>query len=117
MARSRCYDAWARRRSAPSSSPMSSAVSPSRASSSATRTSPCTTSCRCSSIPWFLASSTAGSTAGPGLIVSVEAAHLEGFDLLAPGLVPIEEWRPDGDPPFLPDGQKIPLFAAVARHL
>lgn len=44
------------------------------------------------------------------------AHHLEGFDLLDPGLVPIERWRPDGDPPFLPDGQMIPLFGAVARQ-
>ena len=43
------------------------------------------------------------------------AGHLEGFDLLDPGLVPIEQWRPDGDPPFLPDGQLIPLFSAVGR--
>jgi S-adenosyl methyltransferase len=43
------------------------------------------------------------------------AHHLEGFDLLDPGLVPIEEWRSDGDPPFLPPGQLIPLFGAVGR--
>jgi hypothetical protein len=43
------------------------------------------------------------------------AHHLEGFDLLDPGLVPIEHWRSDGDPPFLPDGQLIPLFGAVGR--
>jgi S-adenosyl methyltransferase len=43
------------------------------------------------------------------------AHHLEGFNLLDPGLVPIEHWRSDGDPPFLPDGQLIPLFGAVGR--
>jgi hypothetical protein len=43
------------------------------------------------------------------------AHHLEGFDLLDPGLVPIEQWRPDGDPPFLPDGQLIPLYGAVGH--
>jgi hypothetical protein len=43
------------------------------------------------------------------------ARHLEGFDLLDPGLVPIEHWRSDGDPPFLPEGQLIPLFGAVGR--
>jgi S-adenosyl methyltransferase len=43
------------------------------------------------------------------------AHHLGGFDLLEPGLVPIEQWRSDGDPPFLPAGQLIPLFAAVGR--
>jgi hypothetical protein len=44
------------------------------------------------------------------------AHHLEGFDLLEPGLVPIEQWRSDGDPPFLPEGQLIPLFGAVGRR-
>jgi hypothetical protein len=43
------------------------------------------------------------------------ARHLEGFDVLDPGLVPIEHWRSDGDPPFLPPGQLIPLFGAVGR--
>jgi hypothetical protein len=43
------------------------------------------------------------------------AHHLAGFELLDPGLVPIEQWRPDGDPPVLPDGQLIPLFGAVGR--
>lgn len=41
------------------------------------------------------------------------AHHLEGFDLLDPGLVPVEQWRSDGDPPFLPEPQLVPLFAAV----
>lgn len=43
------------------------------------------------------------------------AHHLEGFELLDPGLVPVEQWRSDGDPPFLPDGQLIPLYGAVGR--
>jgi hypothetical protein len=43
------------------------------------------------------------------------AQQLDGFDLLDPGLVPIEQWRSDGDPPFLPSGQLIPLFGAVGR--
>jgi hypothetical protein len=43
------------------------------------------------------------------------AHHLEGFDLLDPGLVPIEHWRSDGDPPFLTGDQLIPLFGAVGR--
>jgi hypothetical protein len=43
------------------------------------------------------------------------AHHLNGYELLDPGLVPIEQWRSDGDPPFLPDGQLIPLFGAVGR--
>ena len=41
--------------------------------------------------------------------------YLDGYDLLDPGLVPIEHWRPDGDPPYLTDGQLIPLFCAVGR--
>ena len=43
------------------------------------------------------------------------AHQLEGFDLIEPGLVPVEHWRNDGDPPFLPEGQLVPLFAAVGR--
>lgn len=42
--------------------------------------------------------------------------HLEGYDLLDPGLVPVEQWRSDGDPPFLPDGQLIPIFGAVGHR-
>ena len=43
------------------------------------------------------------------------AHHLDGFDLLDPGLVPVEQWRSDGDPPFLPDGQLVPIYGAVGR--
>jgi len=43
------------------------------------------------------------------------AHHLEGYDLLDPGLVPIEQWRSEGDPPFLPEPQLIPLYGAVGR--
>jgi hypothetical protein len=42
------------------------------------------------------------------------AAHLTGFDLLDPGLVPIEDWRSDGAPPFLDNGQQMPFYGAVA---
>jgi hypothetical protein len=43
-----------------------------------------------------------------------EIAHLvEGYDLLDPGLVPIERWRSAGDPPYLPRGQLIPLYGVV----
>jgi hypothetical protein len=43
-----------------------------------------------------------------------EIAHLvAGFDLLDPGLVPIERWRSVGDPPYLPRGQLIPLYGVV----
>jgi hypothetical protein len=41
-------------------------------------------------------------------------AHLDGFEILEPGLVPIELWRPTGDPRFLPEPQLIPLYAALA---
>jgi hypothetical protein len=42
------------------------------------------------------------------------AGHLAGFELLEPGLVPIEEWRSDGAPPFLDNGQQMPFYGAVA---
>lgn len=42
------------------------------------------------------------------------AGHLEGFELLEPGLVPIEAWRSDGAPPFLDNGQQMPFFGALA---
>jgi hypothetical protein len=41
------------------------------------------------------------------------AGHLAGFDLLEPGLVPIEAWRADGAPPFLDNGQQMPFYGAV----
>jgi hypothetical protein len=41
------------------------------------------------------------------------AGHLAGFDLLEPGLVPIEAWRSDGAPPFLENGQQMPFYGAV----
>jgi hypothetical protein len=45
----------------------------------------------------------------------VVATHLDGFDLLEPGLVPIEQWRGEGDDPFLPGGELVPLYGAVGR--
>jgi hypothetical protein len=41
------------------------------------------------------------------------AGHLVGFELLEPGLVPIEAWRSDGAPPFLDNGQQMPFYGAV----
>ena len=43
------------------------------------------------------------------------ARLLAGFDLLDPGLVPIEGWRSDGDPPVLASGHTVPLLGAVGR--
>jgi hypothetical protein len=43
------------------------------------------------------------------------AGLLRGLDLLDPGLVPLEQWRSDGDPPVLPHGQLVPMFGAVGR--
>jgi hypothetical protein len=43
------------------------------------------------------------------------AHHLEGYELVEPGLVPVERWRSEGDPPYLPEPQLIPLFGAVGR--
>ena len=45
----------------------------------------------------------------------ITLAYADALDLLEPGLVPIEQWRSDGDPPFLPEPQLIPLFGAVGR--
>ncbi len=43
-----------------------------------------------------------------------QAARLTaGLDLVAPGLVPMAEWRPDRDAPGT--GNPVPVYAAVAR--
>jgi hypothetical protein len=39
----------------------------------------------------------------------------EGLDLLEPGVVSVDEWHPDADTPFLPDGLTTPFYAAVGR--
>jgi SAM-dependent methyltransferase len=41
------------------------------------------------------------------------AAFLDGLELLEPGLVPVPEWRPDGD--VAADARPTPLLGAVAR--
>lgn len=43
------------------------------------------------------------------------ARLLEGFDLVEPGLVPVERWRGDGDAQVLASGRWIPIFGAVGR--
>jgi hypothetical protein len=43
------------------------------------------------------------------------ARLLTGFDLLDPGLVPIEDWRNDGGPPVLASGHTVPILGAVGR--
>jgi hypothetical protein len=41
------------------------------------------------------------------------ARFLDGFDLVKPGLVPVEQWRNDDDPPILENGRSIPIYGAV----
>ena len=44
------------------------------------------------------------------------AGLLTGFDLIEPGLVPVGQWRPDGDPPA-PDGTRAaPIYGAIGRR-
>jgi hypothetical protein len=38
-----------------------------------------------------------------------------GLDMVEPGLVPIEEWRPDGARPLPPDRRVTPIFAGMGR--
>jgi hypothetical protein len=40
---------------------------------------------------------------------------LDGFELLSPGLVPIEHWRNDDAPPVLGPDRTVPLYGAVGR--
>jgi hypothetical protein len=40
---------------------------------------------------------------------------LDGFDLVSPGLVPVETWRNHGAPPILGGGVPIPIYAAVGH--
>lgn len=41
----------------------------------------------------------------------------EGLELLEPGLVSVDEWRPDAETPLLPGGLPTPFYAAVgAKH-
>jgi hypothetical protein len=43
------------------------------------------------------------------------ARFFDGLDVVEPGLVPIEEWRPAGAATSPPDQRLIPLFAGVGR--
>jgi S-adenosyl methyltransferase len=43
------------------------------------------------------------------------ARFFDGLDMVEPGLVPIEEWRPDPGMSPAPDRRPIPLFAGVGR--
>jgi hypothetical protein len=43
------------------------------------------------------------------------AGLLAGLDLLDPGLVPVEHWRSDRDPPALDGGRVVPIYGAVGR--
>jgi hypothetical protein len=40
---------------------------------------------------------------------------LDGFELLSPGLVPVERWRNDDAPPVLGPDRTVPLYGAVGR--
>jgi S-adenosyl methyltransferase len=40
---------------------------------------------------------------------------LAGFDLVEPGLIPIELWRPDTDPPTEGGRRPVPIYGALAR--
>jgi hypothetical protein len=47
------------------------------------------------------------------------ARLLDGFELIEPGLVPVADWRPDGDRPA-PEGQgprSVPVYGAVGTKL
>jgi len=43
------------------------------------------------------------------------ARFFEGFDLVEPGLVPITDWRADGEPPPRPTAADVGMYGAVAR--
>jgi S-adenosyl methyltransferase len=43
------------------------------------------------------------------------ARFFDGLDMVEPGLVQVDRWRPDEDAPVLPSGRPVPLYAAVAR--
>jgi hypothetical protein len=44
------------------------------------------------------------------------ARFLDGLDLVEPGVVPLEQWRPDGPPPPPPPGGGEPPFHAGVGH-
>jgi hypothetical protein len=43
------------------------------------------------------------------------AAFFAGLELLEPGVVPVDCWRPDGSEPARPNGRDIPIRAGLAR--
>jgi S-adenosyl methyltransferase len=43
------------------------------------------------------------------------ARFLDGLELVEPGIVPVDEWRPDGEAPTVPGGRTPPWYGAVAR--
>lgn len=43
------------------------------------------------------------------------ARFFDGLEMVEPGLVPIEDWRPDGVRPRLPDQRVTPIFAGMGR--
>jgi hypothetical protein len=40
---------------------------------------------------------------------------LDGFELVSPGLVPVEEWRNEGAPPVIGEGIPVPIYGAVGH--
>jgi hypothetical protein len=43
------------------------------------------------------------------------ARFLDGLDVVEPGLVPIDQWRPADDVPAPPSGRPVPIYGAVGR--
>jgi hypothetical protein len=43
------------------------------------------------------------------------AGFLDGLELVEPGLVPVDQWRPDGPSAAVPGGRQPPWYGAVAR--
>lgn len=43
------------------------------------------------------------------------AGFFDGLELVEPGLVQPDRWRPDGDAPAVPEGYTLPSYAGIAR--
>lgn len=43
------------------------------------------------------------------------ATYFAGLEMVEPGLVPVDDWRPTGDGPVAPQGEANPLHVGVAR--
>lgn len=43
------------------------------------------------------------------------ARFLDGLDLVEPGIQPVAEWRPDGDPADRPSPAEVAVYGAIAR--